>query len=438
MSVTDNSGAWTGHSASTSPDWVPVKLPAQAFGWEIALVATWFFVTAFQLPMVTPLRYLTVLVFAIATFVKFGELQSYVRHYWFLFLYAGWALLSFLWSPVPSTAMRFGAFLVLEVFVLVYIATRLSPHQIIKAMFYACLILAPFAFIYLGSINSVVIPPGFGEKNGLANRMFFVFASCLYVLFTPKANMIEKGLALLYAPIAFYIIILAESATSLVLAILAAVFMGMIGTFWRAVSRVRSLPVLMIISVVALVGFGVLIAMSMFSEGPVDAFLGAVGKDSTLTGRTELWEHAQRLIRENPYFGLGAEGFWLPNRGDAQSLLEYFYKAVYVRFSFHNSYLEIAVQLGLVGLFFFLVGEAFVLWRIVLNWFRSQDLDTSFFLMIGLLVLARSMTESDLYNPMNLNKMMMFLGGMTMLSYRTGWAPAELVEKHRAQAEQGG
>ena len=70
---------------------------------------------------------------------------------------------------------------------------------------------------------------------------------------------------------------------------------------------------------------------------------GAVGRNATLTGRTDLWKLLLSM-HTNPLLGTGYESFWLGSR------LEW----VYRRFAYvneaHNGYLEVYLNLGLIGL----------------------------------------------------------------------------------------
>jgi exopolysaccharide production protein ExoQ len=69
--------------------------------------------------------------------------------------------------------------------------------------------------------------------------------------------------------------------------------------------------------------------------------LEVIGRDETLTGRTQVWEHVLEQV-QNPWFGAGYENFWIGQRlaalfawGGNQS---------------HNGYIEVYVNLGWVGL----------------------------------------------------------------------------------------
>ncbi len=408
---------------------VPFRVPFEGAKWEMVLVSTWFFATAAEFGGMGPLRYLCFAAFLGGAALNFEFLRPYVRHLWFLFLFPAWVAFSVLWSPNSDTALKFGLMHILDMILLIYIAVRLSPQQIIRCLFYAYIPVAAVVFMHLPSLGPYDLPMGFVEKNLVANRMFFLFVACLFMLFETRTFILEKWLAGVLLPLTFLCIVKVESATSLVLAIVSFAVMMVMGTVWKSVTKVQSASVVLIIGAVSLAVIGLIIGMSMFVDGPIVAFLDSLGKDTTLTGRTELWVYAKELIPENPIFGLGAEGFWQLGRGDAEGWLEYFFKEEYTRFSFHNSYFEITVHLGFVGLGFMLLSLAFVLWRAVVNWFRRQDLSASFFLLITLVSLARSMTESDLYNVFEMNKIMLFLGGLTALSFKTILIPKSHFER---------
>jgi O-antigen ligase len=72
----------------------------------------------------------------------------------------------------------------------------------------------------------------------------------------------------------------------------------------------------------------------------------AVGRDVSLTGRTELWGEVLR-IHDSPLLGAGFESFWLGPRAD------YLWDKFWWRPNqAHNGYLETYLNLGLVGLMF--------------------------------------------------------------------------------------
>jgi O-antigen ligase len=88
--------------------------------------------------------------------------------------------------------------------------------------------------------------------------------------------------------------------------------------------------------------------------------------NSDLTGRPLIWEKAFSEIGKNPLLGKGM--------GAAETKISY---------SFHNSYLEVWFNTGLLGLFFFIASQIYFLYRI---WFLRRS--SSELEIISLLALA--------------------------------------------------
>jgi len=104
----------------------------------------------------------------------------------------------------------------------------------------------------------------------------------------------------------------------------------------RAVGRKPVFVHLIVASMLLFIIYGVIV-----NSGA--GLTGAVGRDSTLTGRTQLW--AQLLdMSVSPWFGEGYESFWLGNR--LQVLQETGDENVHQA---HNGYLQVYLDLGLVG-----------------------------------------------------------------------------------------
>jgi O-antigen ligase len=72
--------------------------------------------------------------------------------------------------------------------------------------------------------------------------------------------------------------------------------------------------------------------------------LYALGRDSTLTGRTDVW-HMLLNWDINPIFGVGFESFWQENR---MAQIEAMAPGLVINES-HNGYLETYINMGLLG-----------------------------------------------------------------------------------------
>jgi len=134
---------------------------------------------------------------------------------------------------------------------------------------------------------------------------------------------------------AVWLFMQANSMTSQACFLLAAIFL--IATSLGFVLRKRWLVQLLVLVLVA-----VPIATLLLGVG--GGALEEMGKDATLTGRTEIW----RLVLNmggSPIFGTGFESFWLGNRADRMWNLYYFHPT-----QAHNGYIEVYLELGWIGI----------------------------------------------------------------------------------------
>jgi len=76
----------------------------------------------------------------------------------------------------------------------------------------------------------------------------------------------------------------------------------------------------------------------------------SLGRDATLTGRTVIWEAALQAASYNPLFGVGWDSAWMPGLPITNTIWSAIGFSVYQA---HNGYLDIYLQIGLVGLFAF-------------------------------------------------------------------------------------
>jgi exopolysaccharide production protein ExoQ len=65
-----------------------------------------------------------------------------------------------------------------------------------------------------------------------------------------------------------------------------------------------------------------------------------LGRDTTFTGRTEIWASLIPDVAREPMLGAGFGGFWTPETRESHRIGEA-----------HNGYLDEVLQLGVVGLF---------------------------------------------------------------------------------------
>jgi O-antigen ligase len=105
----------------------------------------------------------------------------------------------------------------------------------------------------------------------------------------------------------------------------------------------------------------------------------ALGRNTTLTGRTEIWDDLFRMD-VNPWLGTGFESFWLGQRAEYLANKYYFHPN-----QAHNGYIETYINLGWIGVGFLLMMMASGYRRIVDAYRESSGLST---LRLGIFMTA--------------------------------------------------
>jgi len=178
------------------------------------------------------------------------------------------------------------------------------------------------------------------EKNDLGGHMSLGF--CILggaAMLNPKRAKIWWP----FAGLALFLILMSTSKTSLVSVV---VGMGAL-TF---VALVRRGPAMGVATTwLAVLGIAMIAGVALFAS---DAFLGLLGKDATLTGRTKIWAAILRRIAERPWTGYGYGAVW--NEEGAWGPLAWIVKdAGFTPHHAHNSWLEQWLGMGLGGLVLF-------------------------------------------------------------------------------------
>ena len=173
----------------------------------------------------------------------------------------------------------------------------------------------------------------------------------------------------------------AYSATSLVNTIVG------LATFFtlRRFSSATYLPVIASLVVIGTV-VSIVVTRVVFDATLLEVIAPLVGRNPNLTGRTDaIWEPLSIIALKNPILGVGYGGFWItPIMLDAKRTFN----------QAHNGYLDIWIELGVVGILLFCM--------VVLEFFRKATVafkyntDRGSFLLAFLLIsLIHNFTESS-------------------------------------------
>jgi exopolysaccharide production protein ExoQ len=260
---------------------------------------------------------------------------------------AAFAILSALWSPTPNLSAYSGTLLLLNILAGFVFAERLGIERFIVLLFYFCatvqiaslglfVIHHPSAFSGIGEVKGLYL-----HKNALSMHSILFYLTSL-VLFVSGWHRRVAALGIL---LAITNLMLSRSGTGMLLLVFTT---GILGVCFLTVKGRLLSPMLAGIFLAALCA--VIAAMSLYRADIVGDVLGFLGKDATLTGRTVLWDEAFRMFEQRPWFGLGYNSYWNSPECFALSINVGGWLG-----SFHNIYLDRLVDVGVVGLVFFMI-----------------------------------------------------------------------------------
>jgi len=269
-----------------------------------------------------------------------------------ILLFFCYTVSSVLWSKYPEAAFKRWTKDVGELAMVLIIVTEFDPVVALRRIFSRVgfiLLPASVLLIRYSDIGRGYDPDGHPmntgvttNKNTLGLITFFIALGAVWGLLhalrdkgdiNRRRHLITRAVLLAFAVTVLY---MAHSATSvacfglgtvLILATISPIFK-------RRPSRLHGLVFTILLSGVVLIFFG--------GESLV---IGALGRDSTLTGRTDIW-NAVIPMCPNPLIGAGFESFWNSYGGSIEGLSRY-QQGIN---SAHNGYIEVYLNLGWVGI----------------------------------------------------------------------------------------
>lgn len=258
------------------------------------------------------------------------------------------ALVSTIWSIDGAVTFRRAAALLVTMLFAWRLATT-GWAVLLRALAgaWALLVVGSFAFAVLwpaaGVMGAESTHPGawsgvWTHKNLLGGMMALGVTIFAAAAATDRA---KRLLWLAFALAAFTLVLKSTSTTGLLGTLLGLGVMAF-GAVWRRGPRAALL---------ASGGLALMVIVGAFTVSVApDLFFDAVGKDSTLTGRTDIWGAAMDAVAARPFLGHGFGAFWADKEGPA-----YWVRAAvdWAAPNAHNGWLELVLALGWTGLALF-------------------------------------------------------------------------------------
>jgi exopolysaccharide production protein ExoQ len=336
-------------------------------------------------------------VFALALFYALRENGRFsVPWRWvpvpYLLLIA-YALLSVTWSVAPLVSARRAVQLVgvlLVALALVRQAKSSNPFDtfVWPGAFYLLL-----GVIALGMPGLSIDPDGNYKGFTFTKNTWGQFALLMSLVFLFQAlGKAKGGYAWWLFALASLSLLATRSATSIL------IYGGCVFVilYWEAMRHHASkllpvtISVLMVGSVTLFAFF--LVEGNLPIASALEVALGSVGKTTTLTGRTELWQWMGYEIERHPWLGTGFGGFWLGLEGPSRN--------IFLAFSWrpgqaHNGYIDVINELGYLGFFLLLLVLSVHVWNIAVISTRGKGRLAAFHFAVLVASLLMNSSETN-------------------------------------------
>jgi O-antigen ligase len=338
------------------------------------------------------------LIGAVVLLLRGPRVSSILRANWPILLFFFYCLISIAWSDFPDVAFKRWVKALGDVVMVLVVLTDMNPSAAIKRL------LARVGFVLIPvSVLFIKYYPEFGR----AYETGFGYWQPMYTGVTTTKNLLGMvtlvaGLGALWRFIhmqraedgarrkgqflaegallvmVFWLLYMSNSATSLSCFLMAGTLV--LVTSWAWVRRMPALVHALVFAIVAVSSFAV------FSNSG-GGLLGTLGRNSTLTGRTDIWNQVLSMV-ESPFLGTGFESFWLGPRLQKIWNIWWWHPN-----EAHNGYIETYLNLGWMGLT--LLGVVLVTgYRNIIATFRTKPDLAEIRLAYFLVAIVYNFTES--------------------------------------------
>ncbi|WP_024599318.1 O-antigen ligase family protein, partial [Pseudoalteromonas sp. TAE56] len=161
-------------------------------------------------------------------------------------------------------------------------------------------------------------------------------------------------------------------------------------------SNLNWLMILLLLSLIAAIVY-------IGNSSQFDNFMYEVGKDPTLTGRTFIWLRGIENIHDNPILGTGYESIFYVGNPLAEEIWEFAHVPSGAGFHFHNMYIDMTVQLGMLGGLIFLILLAAFFRSFINNKNLKFGNKEGFALMIFLFMFMQTFLEAGWFSQFTIS-----------------------------------
>jgi exopolysaccharide production protein ExoQ len=256
---------------------------------------------------------------------------------------------SVVWSQNPPKSLYFGFFCLLGTLFAYCLVICFQPQEIMTFVCRTGLV------VCLLSLVIIVVAPKFGVSHGARDpnawRGIFLdrSAAAKALVFLLSPALLPWGRRISRAQIGYVLLlslmlVQARAATPIFVLFFYIVFLILLRVCRKLGPRTQIAFLLFSAAIC------IPIALLVFEYLP--EILEMFGRDPSLTGRVPIWIVLWESVLKRPLLGYGYLAFWTGLKGESGAVIH----ATHWTFGYaHNGYLELVLQLGLVGLAIFMI-----------------------------------------------------------------------------------
>ncbi|MFP4297507.1 MAG: O-antigen ligase family protein [Spirulinaceae cyanobacterium] len=296
-------------------------------------------------------------------------------------------ILSVFWSDTPKITLKYAVIYLEIAFFAFYVGQQYTWTGIFQLARWSGLALAGFSFLMNKTDGNGAWIGILGHKNHFCFQMLFVaLLWFIYSLYNPK----QRRLSLFIVALSLFMMNMGGSGAAKVIFIcLFALwfylgFAKMLPAQWAFVSVVLFLIVSICLTIVV-------------TENLEFIVVDTLNKDLTLTGRTDFWPLIIKEINKRPLLGYGIGGFWQAWRGSNDPASQ----VIVIKSQFrpphsHNGFMDIACDLGYLGLVLFILSFIVSVAKAVTYLNQAKMPQAGLPLLILSFILMTNLTETGL------------------------------------------
>jgi exopolysaccharide production protein ExoQ len=327
-------------------------------------------------------------------------------------------LISALWSSIPLISLSGGVQLCATIGAGILMGISATQRQLVRGIFFAMAIFVTLSIISGRSGPSAAGPVLVGltgSKDMMGYAGMTLFASGTAVIVDRGQRSVYRLCALIFTPLGAYIATNVHSAAPMLSSIAyLPTFIGILGLRYFNMKERWLLVVLAILLAI----FAAVATYSLLPDRAFERILLALNKDATLTGRTVIWQKAEQWIAASPEIGHGFRSFWLGGSSDVTGILHRFRVGDPRAFEIHQTFMEVLVDTGWVGLIAFLMTVLSFLYFVVTDAFLAPNAGSAFVATMYLLILVRTPVETIIGANAISTVLFYVCGTASIVSYR--------------------